>query len=391
MKITNANQNPLEPTRRYDVDWLRTLAFTLLVFYHIGMYYVAEWDWHIKSVYTSEKLQYIMLLVNQWRMPLIFFISGLVLSLVEPRVTDMQLLRLRFFRIFLPLIIGMYLIVPPQVFYEAVFNLGYKGSYWEFWQQYVQPDTKLLQQMHHSQLGLLTWNHLWYLIYLWAYTVVYLASKPIVALMSNTLKHRMPSKFIIFCLPIIILTSFGLWLKPLYPKSNALFDDWYNHGIYFSVFLFGYFTAKLDKVWQTIISYRRFWITSAVLSYSGLMVIVKTDWVSLRGPFWDIFFQVLVYTNTWSWLLAAVGYAGAYLNRPSAVLNYLNEAILPCYILHQTVTIVIAAQLSPLALGGFYEPLLLVIGTFTACVVLYLMIKRWNIFRFIFGMKLNAA
>jgi len=88
-------------------------------------------------------------------------------------------------------------------------------------------------------------------------------------------------------------------------------------------------------------------------------------------------------------LLALVGYAGEYLNRPSAVLKYLNEAVLPWYILHQTVIIAIAVTLSPLALGGFYEPILLIAGTFATCAILYSFIVRWNVLRFIFGMKLK--
>ena len=38
--------------RRYDLDWLRIGAFALLIFYHVGMYYVT-WDWHVKSRHAS--------------------------------------------------------------------------------------------------------------------------------------------------------------------------------------------------------------------------------------------------------------------------------------------------------------------------------------------------
>jgi len=389
MKISSSNQPTIFQPRRYEVDWLRTLAFMLLIFYHIGMYYVADWSWHIKSQHQSELLQYFMLLVNQWRMPLIFFISGLVLSLVEPKVNTMELLKLRFFRVFLPLVIGMYLIVPPQAYYEAVVKLDYTGSFVAFWLEYIYPSTGLLPEMHHSELGLLTWNHLWYLMYLWVYTLAYLAIKPILIRIGIRFKHSTPSKFLIFCFPIVALTTMGLFLQPLYPKTNALFDDLYNHGIYFSVFLFGYFTAKSDGAWQTIINYRRLWIMSAILSYLTLMMINKTDWFSLNGYMADKFLHVLVYTNLWSWLLTVVSYAGACLNRPSERLRYLNQAILPWYILHQTVIIVIAVQLKPLALGGLYEPVLLVAGTFAMCAALYSIIQRWNILRFMFGMTLK--
>ena len=83
-------------TRRYDIDWLRSLAFILLIFYHIGQFYVADWGWHVKSDYLSEVLKNIMLLVNQWRMPLIFLISGVALSLVEAKISSTELLKIRF-------------------------------------------------------------------------------------------------------------------------------------------------------------------------------------------------------------------------------------------------------------------------------------------------------
>ena len=62
--------------RRYEMDWLRVLVFGLLIFYHIGMYYVSDWGWHIKSQHQSEWLQNIMLWSCQWRMSLLFLISG---------------------------------------------------------------------------------------------------------------------------------------------------------------------------------------------------------------------------------------------------------------------------------------------------------------------------
>jgi len=65
--------------RLYYVDWLRTLVFVLLIFYHIGMLYVEDWEFHVKSQYQSKSLQYFMILVNQWRMPLVFLVSGFAL------------------------------------------------------------------------------------------------------------------------------------------------------------------------------------------------------------------------------------------------------------------------------------------------------------------------
>ena len=46
-----------EHARRYDIDALRVFAFGLLILYHVGMFYVADWGWHVKSNHQAEWLQ----------------------------------------------------------------------------------------------------------------------------------------------------------------------------------------------------------------------------------------------------------------------------------------------------------------------------------------------
>ena len=66
---------PLAPDRRLDLDWIRIVAFLLLIAYHVGMYYVS-WDWHVKSPAASTALEPWMRLVSPWRMDLLFAVSG---------------------------------------------------------------------------------------------------------------------------------------------------------------------------------------------------------------------------------------------------------------------------------------------------------------------------
>lgn len=61
--------------RRYDLDWIRVIAFMLLILYHIGMFYV-PWEWHVKSRYELEWLEPVMQLTNPWRLTLLFLVSG---------------------------------------------------------------------------------------------------------------------------------------------------------------------------------------------------------------------------------------------------------------------------------------------------------------------------
>ena len=108
------------PSRRYDLDWLRVLAFGLLILYHVGKFYAADSGWHVKSAHTAEWLQYPMLFSNQWRMSLLFVISGLALSFVWGRYSPGKLALRRAWRLLVPLVFGMAFVVAPQPYYEAL-------------------------------------------------------------------------------------------------------------------------------------------------------------------------------------------------------------------------------------------------------------------------------
>src|SRR5262249_10090149 len=70
--------------RRYDLDWVRIGAFILLIFYHVGMYYVT-WDWHVKSPYSSHAVEPLMMLTQPWRLSLLFLVSGVATAYLLER------------------------------------------------------------------------------------------------------------------------------------------------------------------------------------------------------------------------------------------------------------------------------------------------------------------
>ncbi|MEQ7420109.1 acyltransferase family protein [Xanthomonas campestris pv. campestris] len=98
--------------RRHDLNWLRVIAFGLLLLYHVGMYYVT-WDWHVKSRTTHLMLEPLMLLSSPWRMSLLLLISGVATAFML-RSRPEGLLYRRSRQLLLPLLFGMAVIVPPQ-------------------------------------------------------------------------------------------------------------------------------------------------------------------------------------------------------------------------------------------------------------------------------------
>ena len=99
--------------RRVDLDWVRIAAFGLLIFYHVGMLYVS-WGFHIKSIHRVTALEPLMLVLNPWRLALLFLVSGVATRFMLRKSTLGSLLRARSVRLLIPLVFGMLVIVPPQ-------------------------------------------------------------------------------------------------------------------------------------------------------------------------------------------------------------------------------------------------------------------------------------
>jgi hypothetical protein len=108
--------------RRHDIDALRALAFGFLILYHLAMLYVTDWGWHLKSSYLSETLQMPMLMLNRWRMDLIFLISGISTAFLLQHTRTGAFLRQRSWRLLLPLTFGILVVVPIQPYCQGVVN-----------------------------------------------------------------------------------------------------------------------------------------------------------------------------------------------------------------------------------------------------------------------------
>ncbi|PTB89076.1 glucan biosynthesis protein, partial [Marivirga lumbricoides] len=120
--------------RRYDLDWLRVIVFGLLIFYHVGMFFV-PWGWHIKNNVLYEDLTWPMRFLNQWRLPILFVISGMGSFYALNKRNGFQFMGERIKRLLIPLIFGMAVIVPVQVYAERVYKGEFQGGYFDFWPQ----------------------------------------------------------------------------------------------------------------------------------------------------------------------------------------------------------------------------------------------------------------
>ncbi|HEY0746250.1 MAG TPA: acyltransferase family protein [Steroidobacteraceae bacterium] len=377
--------------RRYDLDWVRIGAFLALIFYHVGMYYVT-WDWHVKSPHASHAIEPLMMLTSPWRLSLLFLVSGVATGFLLARQGAGHFLGQRSTRLLIPLAFGMLVVVPPQSYLQVIEKLHYSGSFVEFYRLYITGFHGFCSGG--DCLILPTWNHLWFVAYLWVYTAVLYAAvrlaPPLIPWLRRWAEKRLSGLGILLW-PLAYLIAIRLSLAPRFPATHALVGDWYNHAMYFGVFLLGFALAGARAAWITLERTRWLTLGLSILGWAFLAAYVAAysgDAVppeSLR-----LLFRVIYGAEQWLAIAAVVGFAHRHLTHDSAVRRYLTTAIFPVYILHQTVIVVVAHALKPSQLYPPVEGLLLVLVTITTCFLGYEAIRRVRLLRPLFGVARDS-
>lgn len=380
--------------RLVELDWLRVLVFGLLIFYHVGMLYAEGWGWHYKSSYSSKFLTNIMLWSNQWRMSLLFLISGAAVSFLLVKQSWWQFIRRRVLILLVPLVFGMLVVVVPQVYVE----MNTKGlidcpNYWRFWYAYLDQNSP--EFASHKTIGAmhLTWNHLWFLPYLLAYSFIIWAVYPLLthAWLSSLWRWcaSKTSMAVVILLPILISYILGALLDEDNPVTLNFVQDWFNHARSLLVFLIGFVLVRMPSIWSRFASLRWYFLCVAVFTYGYIVfsfnggslgdgVVAKT----IDHVFWT--------ANGWFWMLTLIAWAQYWFGFSNPLLKYLNNGVYCFYILHQTLIIVIAYFLVPMKLGGGVEPIVIILAVATACVMLYEVIRRLAFVRGLFGVQVRS-
>lgn len=354
--------DPLPAQRLVFADWLRIGAFALLVLYHVGMYYV-PWGWHVKHAPTYAALEPLMRLTSPWRMSLLFVVSGLATGLMLGRA---GLARERSKRLLLPLLFGMAVVVPPQSWLQVREQFGYDGGYLDFLRLYFSAYTGFCSAS--ECLILPTWNHLWFLPYLWVYTMLLLAALRL--LPQAGLWHaadalaRLAGRRLLLA-PVLLFGGLRLWLFPQLPETHALFGDWAAHASYGAMFAFGVLLARRRTLLDALSALR--WPALALGLAGWLVLVIVPAWLPgwpAVPELWRAPVRLAFAAAQWGGVAAAFGFARRHLNRDHRWRAALTEAVYPLYLVHQTIIIGAAVALRPLALPAGLEALLIVGLTF---------------------------
>lgn len=369
--------------RRHDIDALRALAFALVILYHVAMYYVAGWHWHLKSPEPVEWLQWPMRALNLWRMDLVFLVSGLAIGFLRRGQGGRGLLRQRSLRLLLPLAFGMAVVIPFQPYAQALANGVVQPGFLEFLVRYYGGGPWPRHAFDGAEFGL-TWNHLWYLAYLWLYTLVLVLLFP---LLDGAWGARLRQAFLalrgwrLLVLPLLPLALWSVLLWPHFPPTHDLVGDVWLHAVYFTLFLYGYWIG-VDTAWWGEATRLRWPLLALALFTLTAHLVLR----SLAGQP-SLPARLAADAYLWSTLLCVLGWSHHKLNRPWPWLAWANESVYPWYVLHQTLIIVLVFWLAPLRLPATAEAPLLLAGTVLGCWGLTALVRRSAWLRPLFGLK----
>jgi glucan biosynthesis protein C len=377
------------PQRQYFLDWIRILAFFLLILYHVGMYYVS-WDWHVKSPYASTAIEPLMMLSSPWRLGLLFMVSGVATAALFEKMHVAAFLRRRTARLLVPLLFGMFVVVPPQAYLEVVEKVAYQGSYLEFMRLYVTGYHGFCRL--DDCLRMPTWNHLWFVPYLWCYTMTYAAlaclpGRPLGGL-SALLARSLTSWRILF-LPLVVLALARILLLSHFPATHDLVNDWYNHADYFTLFMIGALLAHQPSVWREFEAQRFMALGLALTCWAMLVMYVALPDNVLPGSIgvWRNAQRVVYALCQWGAIVAICGFGHRHLQFDSVPRRYLTQAVFPMYIVHQTLIVVFAHTMKVVGLPPAIEGVVLVVLTFTASFGIFAVVRRLPLLRVCFGIQ----
>lgn len=356
--------------RHYGMDWLRIGAFGLLIFYHIGLVFV-HWDYHAKTAQPMEWVAVPLQAVNAWRLPLLFVVSGYASRAIfatDPRASGFAWGRTK--RLIVPLLFGVIIIVPPQPWIELTTQHDYAQGFLHFWAvDYFRFGTL-------NGIVLPTWQHLWFVGYLWFYTMLLTLGIALTPRVTRGWIAEMAGRALagplILIVPMALLIANWSYAFPGVRETHAFVDDWQVHRVYLPMLLFGFLLRDSDRVWRAI---RTWWWVGGLMAVAGYAFIAGVELDMLdklysRRTTWYLF-GVARAIQCWGAIVALIAIADRWWNHDHRLRPMLNEAVFPFYMIHQTIIVIVAGTLLAYGLGAATEFVIILAATVMGCWLFY--------------------
>lgn len=384
-----------KPKRRYDIDWLRIVAMLAVFFYHCARFFGPE-GWHLKNVDQSEIVLVLRIsLIWVWVMELFFLLSGFGTWYALKSRTNRQYLLERGKRLLIPLYtVGLFLLIPPQYYFEIVTNRGYIGTFLGMIPRYFGDFGRFgLSRTPFTLLPFPFGGHLWFLQYLFLISLLMLplllhlkseSGQRLTATLAGWSQRR--GGIFLFVIPLalvqIVLRSFF--------KGQFTWADFTYYAVFFVI---GYMIAADIRFTESIKRHLWVYLLLWFAGFGGMAYFITAlgyDPFSSSAPssLTFVLYQIVASVTSFSAVVFMLSLGAKYLNIKNRVLAYANEAVLPFYIFHQTIILSVGWFVLPLNIGILPKYLIIVVLSFSLIMLLYeLFVRRFNVVRFLFGMR----
>jgi peptidoglycan/LPS O-acetylase OafA/YrhL len=371
-------QNPKE--RQYYIDWLRIFLILSVFLFHIGMIF-NSWGWHVKNDVTcvsKSLLWYIMSFLSTWRMPLLIMVSGAGTYFALGKRTSGQYLGERFKRLFIPLLVGVFTLVPVQVYIEKSAQYDSIFSFYPHMFEGIYPS------------GNFSWHHLWFIAYLF---LIALVISPFIQFFRSGKFDlfigklaKIVSKLLGANIFIIPLVSSQILLRPYFPENtHDLIHDWAAITYYILCFLTGFIVLSNKNMVESIRKQRFLFLIESVIMGT---LIVTIPYLANNEKTGHMIWDILEPFVALSCGFAAIGFAKQHLNFNNNFRKLANEAIYPFYLLHQPVIVVVGYIMVQWDIDVIWKVICITTSSLALTIAIYwFLIRQFNVLRFIFGMK----
>ena len=347
----------MKTERRHDIDWLRVIAIGLLLIYHIAILF-QPWALFIGFIKSDESLEGFwkpMTMLNVWRIPFLFFVSGMGLYFAMRKRNWRQLILERTKRILLPFVFGIVAITPLHMF--------------------------IFQKYYHMPLGYYPHQgHLWFLGNIFVYVLLLL---PVFYFLRKHENGKIQRTLSVIMShpggPLLISLFFVIEVLMVNPQLFSLYaQTWHGFFNGFLAFFFGFLLVYSGKpFWRTVLKWRWLYAGMAIILYGIRFVVYATE-----AP------GYLMAIESNCWIFAVFGFGYKYLNKPSKSLNYLSQAAYPVYIIHMFVLYAGAMFILPLEIPTVLKFIAISAFTVIICYLIYEFVLRRVVFlRPLFGLK----
>ena len=353
--------------------------------------------WHLKNTEQSDLLFVLMRgLIWPWAMELFFLISGVGSWYALKSRNAAAFLWERFKRLLIPLYtVGLFVLLPPQFYFEQLTNSGYRGNFWQIIPLYIERfEPPSITSWPDTLFPFPFSGHLWFLKYLF---LISLISLPLLLYLKSEQGQRWVTRLAEWCEGRWGIYLFAIPLALTLVALRGLFEaqrSWADLLWYAIFFVIG-FIIPADKRFTDAIK-RHGWVSLALwlVGFAGgiglLVLVLGYDPFPGHEPFsWMyVVYQIIWSISSWSAVIFMLSIGARYLNSSHKLLSYSNEAVLPFYLFHQTVILIVAFYVIRWNLGILFKLLIIIAISFLLILALYeLLVRRFNAIRFFFGMR----